>query len=147
MRLPLLALLSTIALATAAGDTATPRAALVDLHIERDGVAVFSPRMLVFLGERAEASKTSPTGTSHRVELWVAAHDQDAYRLRSRYLTKVAPDANWVVTSEPQVVVRENAPASITLADASGEHHFHMDVRIQGGDVEQLRDLMGHPRP
>lgn len=148
MRSSLLVFLSAMALTTAAGDAATARAALVDLHIERDGVAVFSPRMLVPLGERAEASITSPTGTSHRVVLQVAAHDKDAYSLRSRHLTKAALDANWVVASEPQMVVQENVPASITLADANGKHIYRMDVRIRGENLSDLgTQSRGHETP
>ena len=119
----------------------TPDSAILSVSIERDGKPLFSPRLLVRLGEMAEASMSSPTGESHRLVLSVNRHDEGAYRFRSLYLTKAAPTANWIVRSEPAFVARDASPASMALADASGKERLRFGIHIRGGTAEELRAL------
>lgn len=127
--------------AAAPVEAATPDSAILSVSIERDGKSVFSPRLLVRLGEMAEASMSSPTGESHRLVLSVNRHDESAYRFRSLYLTKAAPTANWIVRSEPALVARDASPAAMALADASGKERLRFGIHIRGGTAEELREL------
>ena len=134
-----LALAPTIAAAPIGA--AAPDSAILNVSIERDGKSVFSPRLLVRLGEMAEASMSTPTGESHRLVLSVNRNDEGAYRFRSLYLTKAAPTANWIVRSEPAFVAQDATPASLALADASGNERLRFGIHIRGGTAEELREL------
>ncbi len=92
---------------------ATPDSAIVSVSIERDGKPLFSPRLLVRLGEMAEASMSSPTGESHRLVLSVNRHDEGAYRFRSLYLTKAAPTANWIGSCDQNLHSSLGMPAQL----------------------------------
>ncbi len=120
---------------------AAPDSAILNVSIERDGKSVFSPRLLVRLGQMAEASMSSPTGESHRLVLSVNRSDEGAYRFRSLYLTKAAPTANWIVRSEPAFVAQDATPASMALADASGNERLRFGIHIRGGTAEKLREM------
>lgn len=120
---------------------ANPEAAILDVQIERDGKPVFSPRLLVRLGEMAEASISSATGESHRLVLSVSHQDNGGYRLRSLYLTKATPAAQWIVQSEPGLAANDGIPASMSLADASGDERLRFGIHIRGGTQEQMREL------
>ena len=121
--------------------TAGPDAALLEVEIERNGKPVFSPRLLVRLGEMADASISSPTGESHRLVLSVDSLDEGAYHIRSLYLTKATPTANWMVQSEPGFTVRDAVPASMALVDNGGIERLRFGIRVRGGSREQMREL------
>lgn len=111
-------------------------AALVTLAIERGGERVFAPRMLVRLGEMAEARVESPAGDGHRVVLSVHRAD-DGFRMRSIYLART-PDGPWTVVAEPALAVGDGIPATMTLAGEGAKLRF--DVEIDGGAAAELRE-------
>ena len=110
-------------------------AALVTLEIHRDGERVLLPRMLVRLGQMAEASIESPAGEGHRIVLSVT-RDGDAFHMRSMYLTRLE-DRPWVVVAEPAISVRDATEGSMALI--GGDHELRFDVEIGGGTFADLR--------
>ena len=110
-------------------------AALVTLAISRDGERVFAPRMLVRLGEMAQAKVESSAGDGHRVLLSVSRNG-DGFHMQSIYLTRSA-DSSWVVLAEPTLAVRGGTPASMSLTGKEPQLRF--DVEIDGGNWAELR--------
>ena len=113
----------------------TEDAALVTLEIHRDGERVFSPLMLVRLGQMAEASIESPAGEGHRIVLSVT-RDGDIFHMRSIYMTK-HEDRPWVVIAEPAISIRDATEGSMALI--GGDHELRFDVEIGGGTFADLR--------
>ena len=113
----------------------TEDAALVTLEIHRDGERVFSPLMLVRLGQMAEASIESPAGEGHRIVLSVT-RDGDVFHMRSIYMTK-HEDRPWVVIAEPAISIRDATEGSMALI--GGDHELRFDVEIGGGTFADLR--------
>ena len=129
-----------------AADPDAQNAAFVTLEIHRDGERVFSPEMLVRLGQMAEASIESPAGEGHRIILSVN-RDGDVFRMRSIYMTK-HEDKPWVVVAEPMISVRDATEGSMSLI--GGDHELRFDVEIGGGTFADLRarvypDASGEP--
>ena len=110
-------------------------AALVALEIHRDDERVFSPLMLVRLGQMAEASIESPAGEGHRIVLSVT-RDGDVFHMRSIYMTK-HEDRPWVVIAEPAISIRDATEGSMALI--GGDHELRFDVEIGGGTFADLR--------
>ncbi len=110
-------------------------AALVTLEIHRDGERVFSPRMLVRLGQMAEASIESPAAEGHRIVLSVTL-EGDVFHMRSIYMTK-HEDRPWVVIAEPAISIRDATEGSMALI--GGDHELRFDVEIGGGTFADLR--------
>ncbi len=120
--------------------TATPGsddAALVTLAISRDGERVFAPRMMVRLGEMAQAKAESPAG-GHRVLLSVSRNG-DGFHMQSIYLARSA-DSSWVVLAEPTLTVKGGTPASMSLTGKETQLRF--DVEIDGGNWAELRSQL-----
>lgn len=131
----ILTLLATLPLAATPG---SPNAALVDLKVERNGEHVFTPRLLVRLGQMSEALLESPSGEGHRVVLSVT-RQEDFYKLRSLYLTKGVDD-RWVVQTEPELSFLGNVPASATITDNTGAFRLHLNVSV--GEAADLRSQL-----
>ena len=110
-------------------------AALVTLEIHRDGERVFSPRMLVRLGQMAAASIESPAAEGHRIVLSVT-REGDVFHMRSIYMTK-HEDRPWVVIAEPAISIRDATEGSMALI--GGDHELRFDVEIGGGTFADLR--------
>ena len=110
-------------------------AALVTLEIHRDGERVFSPLMLVRLGQMAEMRIESPAGEGHRIVLSVT-RDGDIFHMRSIYMTK-HEDRPWVVIAEPAISIRDATEGSMALI--GGDHELRFDVEIGGGTFADLR--------
>ena len=106
----------------------TPAAALVELAVERDGERVFSPRMLVRLGQMAEASSESPSGEGHRIVLSVN-RDGDRFRMRSLYLTR-QEDKPWTVVAEPNMSLRDASAGSMALVGEDQELRFGVEIGV-----------------
>ena len=129
-----LAMLTLLPLPLAATSDAQD-AALVRLEIHRDGERVFSPLMLVRLGQMAEASIEAPAGEAHRIVLSVT-RDGDIFHMRSIYMTKHV-DQPWVVIAEPAISIRNATEGSMALI--GGDHELRFDVEIGGGTFADLR--------
>ena len=110
-------------------------AALVTLEIHSDGERVFSPQMLVRLGQMAEMRIESPAGEGHRIVLSVT-RDGDIFHMRSIYMTKHEKNP-WVVIAEPAISIRDATEGSMALI--GGDHELRFDVEIGGGTFADLR--------
>ena len=129
-----------------AADPDAQDAALVTLEIHRDGERVFSPQMLIPLGQMAESSIESPAGEGHRIVLSVT-RDGDVFHMRSIYMTKQEAKP-WVVVAEPLISIRDATGGSMSLS--RDDHELRFDVEIDGGAFADLRarlypDAAGEP--
>lgn len=125
--------LTLVQYAGAAPDTRD--AVLVDLQVERDGQPVLSPRLLIRVGQLAEAQVESRTGGDHRVLLSVS-RDTGIFHVAAKYLTRLE-DEPWVVVAEPTISVREAVAGSMVLKRGGGELRFN--VEVSGGASADLR--------
>ena len=125
---------ATLLLSPAAASSDAQNAALVDLTVELDGEPVFSPQLVVRLGQMAEASIESPSGEGHRIVLSVN-RDGHRFHMRSLYLTR-QEDKPWTVVAEPQMSVPDASAGSMALVSADRELHF--GVEISGGTFVDL---------